>query len=50
VLFDIATHWADAVIFLAGKTPDKLSLWRSFKNAEAPHGDTHVHLAMEFSG
>jgi predicted dehydrogenase len=50
VLFDIATHWADAVIFLAGTKPEKLSLWRSYKNAEASHRDTHVHLQMEFPG
>lgn len=48
VVFDIGTHWTDAVLFLMDKKPKHISLWRSFANAEAPHRDTHVHLNMEF--
>lgn len=48
VLFDLATHWSDAALFLAGEEPSNVSVWRSFKNAEASHRDTHVHLSMDF--
>lgn len=48
VVFDIATHWTDAVLFLAGENPKKIFLWRSFANSESPHRDTHVHLNLEF--
>lgn len=50
VLFDITSHWADAAIYLAGTHPSKVSLWKSFANAEASHRDTHNHLTMEFPG
>lgn len=50
VLFDITSHWADAAIYLAGKTPSKVSIWKSFENTEAPHRDTHNHLIMDFPG
>ena len=50
VLLDLACHWVDAAIFLAGKKPENVSLWKSFVNAEASHRDTHVQLSMEFPG
>lgn len=48
VVFDLATHWLDAAIFIAGK-PHDITLWRSFKNGEAAHRDTHVHLNLGFT-
>ncbi|MFP5385787.1 MAG: Gfo/Idh/MocA family protein [Bacteriovoracia bacterium] len=48
VLADLASHWVDAAVFLAGKKPREVSVWRTFINAEAPHRDTHVHLNMIF--
>jgi predicted dehydrogenase len=47
-LLDIGSHWADAVCFLYGEIPSRVRLWRSYKNAERPHRDTHVQLAMDF--
>jgi predicted dehydrogenase len=47
-LLDIASHWADAALFLAGETPVDASLWLSYANAAAPHRDSHVHLQMAF--
>jgi predicted dehydrogenase len=49
VLIDIATHWADAAIYLVGADPENVLIWRSFVNAQAPHRDTHLHLTMDFS-
>lgn len=49
VLLDLATHWIDAAIYLAGENPRNISFWKSYLNAEAPHRDTHVQLTMEFS-
>lgn len=48
VLMDLATHWIDAAIFLAGKNPQNIQLWKSHINAEAPHRDTHVQITMNF--
>ena len=48
VLLDLATHWIDAAIFLAGESPKNISLWKSYLNAEASHRDTHIQLTMEF--
>ena len=48
VLFDLGSHWVDAVLFLADKRPDKVNVLKSYVNAEAPHRDTHVSLFMEF--
>lgn len=46
VLLDLATHWIDAAIFISGSKPSNINLWKSFKNSEAPHRDTHVQLTM----
>ena len=48
VLLDLATHWIDAAIFLAGDEPKNISFWKSYQNAEAPHRDTHVQFTIEF--
>jgi predicted dehydrogenase len=47
-LLDIASHWADAALFLAGEMPVDTSLWLSYANSAAPHRDSHVHLQMAF--
>jgi predicted dehydrogenase len=49
VLFDIGSHWVDAVLYLTNEKPQKVNLWKSFVNAESSHRDTHVHIMMEFS-
>lgn len=50
VLADLACHWVDAAVFLAGKMPHDISIWKSFMNAEAPHRDTHIQLSLDFPG
>ena len=49
VLLDLATHWADLMVFLTGVTPasEGVRVRRWYANAPSPHRDTHVHLAME---
>lgn len=49
VALDLATHWMDLVHFLSGSVPTSVRGWKSYVNAEAPHRDTHVHLAMSFA-
>jgi predicted dehydrogenase len=49
VLLDLTTHWADLVFFLAGETPEKVGVWKSFVNSNSDHRDTHNHVTMEFS-
>ena len=48
VLLDLATHWADLMIHLAGRPPESTSVRRWYVNATSPHRDTHVHLDMKF--
>lgn len=48
VYLDIATHWVDAVSFLFGHAPVQVIGWRSFINAETPHRDSHVQLAIQY--
>ena len=45
---DVGTHWVDAVSFLYGHVPSQITGWRSYVNADSPHRDSHVHLALEF--
>jgi predicted dehydrogenase len=45
---DIGTHWVDAVNYLLGGVPDRISGWRSFTNAVSLHRDSHVHLTMNY--
>jgi predicted dehydrogenase len=47
VTFDLAPHWVDAAMFLGGNIKD-LSIWKSYKNAETSHRDSHVHVQMKF--
>lgn len=48
VYLDIATHWIDAVSFLFGEAPERISGWRSFINADSPHRDSHVQLTVHY--
>ncbi len=48
VLLDLGTHWADLVIFLMGKLPDRTRARRWFVNSASNHRDTHVHVDMDF--
>lgn len=48
VLLDLGTHWTDLVLFLAGETPEKTAVWKSFANASSAHRDTHNWISMEF--
>lgn len=50
VLLDLSTHWADLVFYLAGESPEKVEVWKSFANAESQHRDTHNAIQMVFSG
>jgi len=45
---DIATHWVDSVSFLYGLKPRQIKGWKTYSNAESPHRDTHVQLALDF--
>lgn len=47
VLLDLATHWTDLVVFLAGRLPAATTVRRWHVNASAPHRDTHLHLAID---
>ncbi len=47
-LLDVGCHWADAVCFLYGDVPLKVNIWKSYKNAERPHRDSHIQLIMDF--
>lgn len=47
---DVGSHWIDAVSFLMGTSPSLITGWRSYLNSNAPHRDSHVHLALEFPG
>lgn len=49
VLLDLSTHWTDLVFFLAGESPEKVTLWKSFLNSQSKHRDTHNLITMEFS-
>lgn len=48
VLLDLATHWMDLIVFLAGANPKRASGFRSYVNAEAPHRDTHLQINLAF--
>ncbi len=48
VLIDLATHWMDLVVFLAGAFPKTSRGFRSYVNAESPHRDSHVQLTLDF--
>jgi predicted dehydrogenase len=47
VLLDLATHWADLVVFLTGTPPQAANVRRWYLNAPSAHRDTHVHLTLE---
>lgn len=45
---DLGTHWVDAVSFIFGNLPSKITAWRSYVNSNSPHRDTHVQLSIDF--
>ena len=47
-LLDVGSHWCDLAFWLAGRLPVRSHGWRSYKNAERPHRDSHVHVAFDF--
>ncbi len=47
-LLDIGTHWIDLACYLRGRSPRRVHTWKSFKNAESSHRDSHVHVILEF--
>lgn len=47
VLLDLATHWADLVIYLTGEAPRRARVRRWYGNAASEHRDTHVHVTLE---
>jgi predicted dehydrogenase len=46
-LLDLATHWADLMVFLSSGLPQAVRVRRWYVNAASAHRDTHVHLTME---
>ena len=47
---DLASHWVDLVLFLAGERPQAARRWLSFVNAPAPNRDTFVQIYLQFAG
>jgi predicted dehydrogenase len=47
-LLDIGTHWVDAALFLMPSPALQTKVWLSYKNSEAKHRDSHMHLQMNF--
>lgn len=46
---DVATHWVDAASFLIGDCPSRVTGWRSYANANAPHRDSHLQLTLDYA-
>lgn len=49
VIIDIGCHWVDLACYFYGAMPERLHAWKSYKNAQAAHRDTHTHLTLEFA-
>lgn len=49
VLLDLGTHWVDLVSFILGEDVKDQEAWFSFANSDAPHRDTHIHCALDYS-
>ena len=47
---DLASHWVDLVLFLAGERPRAARRWLSYVNAPAPNRDTFVQIYLQFAG
>ncbi len=47
VLIDLASHWADLMIYLTATAPERTEVRQWYLNAPSEHRDTHVHLRME---
>jgi predicted dehydrogenase len=48
-LIDLGSHVADTCLYLMGEAPAEGRCWLSYRNAPAPHRDTHVHVSLKFS-
>jgi predicted dehydrogenase len=49
VLADLGSHVVDICLYLMSEIPVETRCWMSYRNAPAPHRDTHLHLCMKFS-
>jgi len=49
-LIDLGSHVVDVCLYLMADKPLQSKCWLSYRNAPAPHRDTHVHLSLGFSG
>ncbi len=48
-LIDLGSHVVDLCLYLMADKPLQSKCWLSYRNAPAPHRDTHVHLSLRFS-
>jgi predicted dehydrogenase len=48
-LVDLGSHVADVCLHLMGEKPVESRCWLSYRNAPAPHRDTHVQMYLKFS-
>ncbi len=48
-LIDLGSHVVDICLYLLSDMPIKTQCWTGYRNAPAPHRDTHVHLSMSFN-
>jgi predicted dehydrogenase len=49
-LTDLGSHAVDLCLYLMADRPVESRGWLSYRNAAAPHRDTHVHLCLKFAG
>jgi len=49
-LTDLGSHVADICLYLMSDRPIESRCWVTYRNSEAPHRDTHVHLNLKFPG
>jgi predicted dehydrogenase len=49
-LVDLGSHVTDICLYLMADVPLESKCWLGYRNAIAPHRDTHIHLTMKFPG
>lgn len=49
-LVDLGSHVTDICLYLMADVPLESKCWLGYRNAAAPHRDTHIHLIMKFPG
>jgi predicted dehydrogenase len=49
-LTDLGSHAVDLCHYMMGNKALESRCWLSYRNAAAPHRDTHAHLQLRFSG